>query len=235
MWNRDAQNGHGWRIVIVFLVVGCTVFSLFAAVPIHSIILLGELKKSDTGVEIPEESFPSIAERIKRLDVNHEIKRRADFEELVGFYSTYTADHEIAEVIIDEALRNEIPLNLAFALAWRESQYNPWAVSRPNRSGTRDWGLFQLNDGHRRHWTRKDFFDVRKNTRTGLSFLRYCIDEMGSIRGGLAAYNAGVGGVRIYGVPASTKLYIKAIFSYEKKLDLAFTLHTLKNRYSESL
>ena len=57
----------------------------------------------------------------------------------------------------------------------------------------------------------------------------------GSVKGGLAAYNAGVGGVRIYGVPASTKLYVRAILSYEKKLDLAFTIHTLKRRYAESL
>ena len=34
----------------------------------------------------------------------------------------------------------------ALAVAWCESWHRPWVVSKPNSNGSRDWGLFQIND-----------------------------------------------------------------------------------------
>jgi soluble lytic murein transglycosylase-like protein len=159
---------------------------------------------------------------MRRLDINGWVSTRVDPAEAVIFYSRLTGSGRVASVILTEARRLDIPLHLAFALAWKESSYNPNAVSRPNKRGTRDWGLFQLNDGGRREWTEEDFFDVSKNAYSALFYLRYCIHEMGSVDMGLAAYNAGVYGVRKWGAPDSTKRYVRSILAYEQKLDRIF-------------
>lgn len=36
--------------------------------------------------------------------------------------------------------------DLLHAIAWHESNLNPSAISLPNRNGSKDWGLMQIND-----------------------------------------------------------------------------------------
>jgi soluble lytic murein transglycosylase-like protein len=171
-----------------------------------------------------------LEEQLDRLDVNFQAKRLARVDDLIEFYSKYTRNGRIAKVIVEESLRLDISINLAFALAWKESGFNPRAVSPPNRYGTRDWGLFQLNDGYRKDWKKSDFFDINKNTQTALSYLRICTQHMGSTRLGLAAYNAGMHRVQTRGIPPSTRKYIATILSYEKRLELDFALYFMKHR-----
>jgi hypothetical protein len=226
--NDPKKSKPDWRLCVVALVVCSTVFSLFATIPIYPnspFNILGTLSAYKRGTKSSESV---LTKHLTKLDVNYKVKRIQDFNELVQFYSRYTKNDEIAKIVIEESLDLNVPVNIAFALAWRESQFNPRAVSLPNRGGTRDWGLFQLNDGHRKNWTRADFFDIRKNTRSALAFLKLCIKEMGDLELALAAYNAGIHGVRTRGVPTATKKYVNAILSFEKKLDLEFTLFYLK-------
>jgi soluble lytic murein transglycosylase-like protein len=225
------ERSGNWHLLVVFLIIGCIVFSLFAAVPIHSASPFGILSR----VSGLNKADMSHYEHLTNFDVNLQAKRMASYDSLIDFYTTYTRNRTIAETIVQASFSLEIPLNLAFALAWQESRFNPRALSRPNKYGTRDWGLFQLNDGYRKEWTVSDFFDVRKNTYTALLYLRGCIEQMGTTRLGLAAYNAGMHRVQTRGIPPMTRRYIDNILAYERKLDLAFSFYCMKNRDSKSL
>ena len=171
--------------------------------------------------EGPGSVSPSVTGILSGTDVNSWILERDDNSEIIEFYSHFTGSSLVAETIINEAIHSEIPVHLAVSLAWRESAFNPRAVSPPNRSGTRDWGLFQLNDGFRTQWTRDDFFHIQKNTESALEYLKYCIVQTKSIRWGLAAYNAGIHSVITETVPSSTIRHISKILSFETMLDRA--------------
>ncbi len=136
-----------------------------------------------------------------RMQVNHEIVRLVDRDAVLDFYAAYTGDRDVARVILDAALRAEVPVNLAFALGWQESRFDTNAVSGINYYGTRDWGLFQLNDAARPEWRRADFFDIRRNAESAMQYLRLCLGEMGSVDMALAAYNAGIRGRARVGHP----------------------------------
>lgn len=157
-----------------------------------------------------------------RMQVNHAILRLGARSAAAEFYAAFTGSADMARIILDAALRAEVPVNLAFALGWQESRFDAQAVSGRNYYGTRDWGLFQLNDGSRPGWKREDFFDMARNAEHALQYLRLCLAEMGSVEMALAAYNAGISGVREWGVPRSTRAYIRAISAYEQELDRRF-------------
>jgi soluble lytic murein transglycosylase-like protein len=136
------------------------------------------------------------------------------------FYDSYTKRREISEAILQIAIEKNVPVNLAFAVAYTESEFNPNAVnSRRNSDGTKDWGLFQLNDGYRESWSRADFFNIRANAREGITFLKTCLETYDGIVA-IAAYNRGISGVRS-GVSMATLLYVNKVQSFEKALDRA--------------
>ena len=162
------------------------------------------------------------SEAPRRMQVNHAIVRLVERVAVLDFYAGYTGCRGVARTILEAALRAEVPVNLAFALGWQESRFDATAVSGANLYGTRDWGLFQLNDGARPHWKRDDFFNVRRNAESAMQYLRLCLGEMESVELALAAYNAGIRGVREWGIPQSTRAYTRAIIAYERQLDRAF-------------
>ena len=155
-----------------------------------------------------------------RHDVNAVIEELG-VSQVVTFFNQYTNDTFVSVVIIQEAMERQIPVNVAFSLAWRESQFNTFNVSPKNRNGSRDWGLFQLNDTYYK-WSRDEFFDIEKNVAAGVAHLEYCLDEMEDIQLALAAYNAGVHGVRTYGIPASTERHVNVILEYEDQINREF-------------
>ena len=162
-----------WRLYVVILVVCSTVFSLFATIPIYPDITQGIMRGLSAYKRDATSRETDLIKQLLKLDVNYKLRYLQKLGELVNFYSLYTNSREIAQVIIEESLEQNLPINIAFALAWRESQFNPRAISPPNRGGSIDWGLFQLNDGHRQDWTRSEFFNIRKNAHAALVFLKY--------------------------------------------------------------
>lgn len=142
--------------------------------------------------------------------------------ELLTFYSRYTNDWIISRKIIEYSIELDVPLHLSFAIAWHESRFNPSAISSPNRNGSRDWGLFQLNDSYR-NWTRNQFLDVSLNAREGISHFKWCHDHLeGDIIAALQAYNAGMSRVIEGRAPESTLQYVENILNYEAILDEAW-------------
>lgn len=138
--------------------------------------------------------------------------------ELMTFYSQYTNNWIISQEIIKRSIENEVPIHISFAIAWHESRFNPQAISQPNRDGSRDWGLFQLNDSYR-NWTQNHFFDIKLNTEEGIRYYKWCYDQTGNIISALQAYNAGLSRVLANRAPSSTLRYVDSVLNYESMLD----------------
>ena len=124
-------------------------------------------------------------------------------------------------MLLAEADNNDIPLSLAFALAYAESGYNVKAVNK-NSNTTTDRGLFQLNSNTFPNLTEADFFDPYVSAKYGMSHLRFCINTAGNEVSALAMYNAGTGRVRSNKTPQVTLNYIGKIMSYQKMLEELF-------------
>lgn len=206
------------------LVLAAAVAVVVITVTLDAHELLPDLGSRAAGAERPPAARGQAlrSEPPHRMQVNHAIVRLGGRADAVDFYAGYTGSRDVARVILEAALRAEVPVNLAFALGWQESRFDVRAVSGFNFYGTRDWGLFQLNDGARPGWRHEDFFDAARNAEVALQYLRLCLAEMESVELALAAYNAGIRGVREWGIPRSTRAYIRAIDGYERELDRRF-------------
>ena len=137
------------------------------------------------------------------------------------FYSCFTHNKDVALAILSEADKNDIPLPLAFALAYTESHYNPEAVNS-NSNNTTDRGLFQLNSSSFPTLTEADFFDPYISAKYGMSHLKFCLNSAGNEVSALAMYNAGTGRVRSNKTPQSTLNYVGKIMTYQKMLESLF-------------
>lgn len=142
------------------------------------------------------------------------------------FYLHVTGNRETAMAILEEAEKNDIPLSLAFALAYTESRYNTNAVNR-NRNASIDRGLFQLNNRSFPQLKEADFFDPAVSAKYGMSHLRFCMNIAGNEVVALAMYNAGTNKVRADNTPQSTLNYVGKIKAYQEKLDRLFSEEVL--------
>lgn len=95
----------------------------------------------------------------------------------------------IKKLIVEEARRQGIPEYLALAVAAHESGFNNIAVSPQNTDGSRDHGVFQLNDKYHKL---KDVYDPMENIRYGIGMLKAGLKKNnGDIAKTLSDYNAG--------------------------------------------
>ena len=97
----------------------------------------------------------------------------------------------IVAIIIALATEYDIPPAFALAIVAVESEFNPRAVSPLNRNGTRDWGLFQINDAY---FPTDRWYDPYVNAQQGIRHIRWLMDHpWTSTWWSVAlAYNAGV-------------------------------------------
>lgn len=137
------------------------------------------------------------------------------------FYLHVTGSRETALAILEEAEKNNIPLSLAFALAYTESRYNVKALN-VNTNASIDRGLFQLNNRSFPQLKEDDFYDPAVSAKYGMSHLRFCLNVAGNEVTALAMYNAGTNKVRANNTPASTLRYVGKIMAYREKLDKLF-------------
>ncbi len=139
---------------------------------------------------------------------------------VVEFYTRLTGNPEVSDAVLRNADKNDIPLALAFALAWGESRYNPRAVNK--NMITIDRGLFQLNSKTFPHLSPAEYFSPKTNAEYGLSHFRWCLQEGKNEIVAIAIYNAGKGRVEKGGTPRSTLDHINNIIDYRAKLEENF-------------
>jgi soluble lytic murein transglycosylase-like protein len=93
----------------------------------------------------------------------------------------------LAEIIRDASAQYGVDPNLIASVAFKESRYNPRAVSRIGAEG-----IMQLKPKTARHLGVADSFDARQNVFGGVKYLRKLLDQFdGNVDYALAAYNAG--------------------------------------------
>lgn len=171
----------------------------------------------DNVQELYTETIEEKTKYLARNDINSEIAK--DVNRYIHFYAQYTKDEEVARVIIEKAIENEVPVNLAFSIAWKESSFNPMGWNK-NYNGSIDRGLFQLNDSYRQDWTKEEFYDIHLNANEGTRYISEMIKlNDGNFIYALYCYNAGPGKVRQQGIiPDRTKVYAEEILEYEDML-----------------
>jgi soluble lytic murein transglycosylase-like protein len=143
---------------------------------------------------------------------------------VVRYLDQLTGSPKITDIILRNASNNDIPVSLAFSLAFAESSYKPNAVN--SNSSSIDRGLFQLNSKSFPHLVEKDFFDPEINAKHGLAYLAKSIKLGGNEIVGLAMYNAGRGRVTGNGTPKMTLDYISKIIDYKEVID-AFIMDSM--------
>lgn len=95
--------------------------------------------------------------------------------------------HYLAEIINEAAATYRVDPNLIACVAFKESRYNPRAVSHVGAEG-----IMQLKPKTARHLGVMNSFDPRQNIFGGVKYLRALLDQFdGNVDYALAAYNAG--------------------------------------------
>jgi len=187
--------------------------------------------------EDPEDSNFFLAVTERGPDPIMEYYRRGEYKGwVIEFFTDICSSREIAQVILQNTDVYDVSAALAFALCWEESRFNPRAVSKPNRDGSIDRGLFQLNNRSFPDLDMYAFFNVQHNARYGISHLKYCLDFGGSEVSALAMYNAGAGRVASTGAPSVTLNYISRILENKSKIESRFHTMLIKEeekRYNE--
>jgi len=136
----------------------------------------------------------------------------------IEYYSKLYSDkemirQEIAKAIIEKAIKHNIPVNLAFSLAYAESSYNVRSMNYENANGTFDFGLFQLNSQYFEYNKKNMEFAV--NADKALEFLFDLYARYGSYDLALIHYNAG----KIQRFNPLTERHLKRIWEKEKELN----------------
>jgi len=153
-------------------------------------------------------------------------RNSATRDKVVAFYTTLAGSPEIARIVARVASRYNVPLSLAFALAWKESKFVPTAVNYNGNSVDR--GLYQLNSLSFPGVSPKEFFDPAINAEKGLGYLSQCLKTGGNEVVGLAMYNAGMSRVYQDGTPRVTLDYISTILKYQDAVITEFHDKLLK-------
>ncbi len=148
-------------------------------------------------------------------------------DKVVSFYADLAGSPKLATTILQVASKEDVPLSLAFALAWKESNFSPTAVNF--NGGSVDRGLFQLNSLSFPNLAPAAFFDPRQNAEKGLSYLSECLKDGGNEIVGLAMYNAGMARVVENGTPRETLDYISTILNYQSAVEAQFETAMLKS------
>ena len=143
---------------------------------------------------------------------------------VVDYFTEICGSAAVADTILSNAAENEISVSLAFALAWKESNFKP-AARNMNTNGSVDRGLFQLNSRYFKFQKEEDVYNFRVNTERGLKHLSYCLKRGGSEVVALAMYNAGGSAVTNGNTPLRTLNYIQKILNYRDELEEGLEKH----------
>lgn len=215
-----------------------TKFLIFAVLTLVCVLLVQKIffqqptveTVAEEPIEIPELSVQLSPADFQKTAVNFAkeadkgllfYRDEATRDSVIWFYSHIVESENIASVILENADKNDIPVALAFSLAYVESRYKPRAINR-NKNKSIDRGLFQLNNRTFPDLEENDFFDPAINAKMGLSHLRFCLDTAGNEITALAMYNAGTTKVKRGETPKVTLDYVSKIMSYRSGLESLF-------------
>jgi len=116
-------------------------------------------------------------------------------------YYNVPLERHLQEFLWYQSKQREVPFELALAVMHYESTFRYWVRGGPNRNGTFDYGLMQINQvNHERLRQRlgiTDFLCPYDNIIAGVYILAEALSAgNGCWHRGLMAYNMGIGGMR---------------------------------------
>lgn len=198
---------------------------------LSSFVLASSDKKEDLeAIEYIRTDFSNLYSKLEnddnpfvvRYDINKYIEENLN-SDIIHFYNQFTRNDSVSRSIIEESLRNNVPIHISFSVAFTESRFNPRAINTSNSNNSRDYGLFQLNNRYH-HLPHDEYFNVSSNTRMGIEYLRDMIEYSNNdVIIAIKAYNAGPTRVFSRGdIPESTYEYAEKILSYEDMLNVVF-------------
>lgn len=212
---------HIENLAIVFLVFTSILFALafslqivitkkvtdsFSTVQRNTVVL----NKDTTPVALMDKD---ISIQISAI-LSSEVKAKDFYEFLNGI----TGEQAISEAITLNSLKYNVPLSLSLSMAWVESRFYAKAINgHQNTNGTKDWGLFQVNDVNiPDNWTLSDKLDVNKNSDLAIEHiaeLRNLYDNNDVFV--ITAYNSGKTGIKD-GVNYDALLRLSNVTAYMK-------------------
>ena len=156
--------------------------------------------------------LPDPVSALYREDISHAA--------VVEFFTQVAGNRAIAEAILFHAARRRVPIALVFAIVHTESRFDPTAVNANPTSVDR--GLMQLNSRTFRELTSADFFDPDTNVFHGVDFLVWCLKHNDTVMNAVATYNAGLTRVRAGRIPASTRVYMRRVRTFQRATTARF-------------
>lgn len=216
--------------------------AVFFLIFVHSSFSKSEVKEDTSGVYTVDVMKPASIEVPSHKDVsdiaNTYLKYSPDpitslYNENVTrslvrkFFLNKTKSEKITDTILFYAEQENIPIGIAFSLAFVESSFRP-TVENVNKNASRDLGLFQLNTNTFRYMKKEDFFHLDTNVKAGIGYLKFAFSLDPDPKIALAIYNAGPSRPLRGIIPDSTQKYIKKILAYSKKLEAEFSYYMRK-------
>jgi hypothetical protein len=137
----------------------------------------------------------------------------------------------IAQTLIDECNRKQVPIALALAVMEQESHFNPNAKSHAGARGLMQIMRTTYKD-ITKHTNYDALYDPKVNIRIGVAILADYIKQFGNLEDGLRAYNVGPGRLmgylhdscankyRVAGsctLPKETKDYVPGVLAFFQK------------------
>lgn len=107
----------------------------------------------------------------------------------------YTPE-QISACIAKSSAKYQVHPHVVYAIAKWESNFNPGALSKPNKDGSTDHGIMQINDWWLnkvlwKHGIKKaDLYDACYNIEIGTWILAQCIQQYGQTWRAVGCYNA---------------------------------------------
>jgi hypothetical protein len=146
---------------------------------------------------------------------------------VIDYFCRLVGSDEVALSILYHADRENVPLILAFSLAYVESKYQAVAVNV--NDGSVDRGIFQLNNLSFPSLSVGDFFHPETNIAYGIDHLRWCLDISRDEKRAIEIYNAGLSRVSEGQIPATTREYAYRIMRFERELSRDFRNYIQRN------
>lgn len=191
--------------LIVFFTGVITGFLLLKAVA-EPIVIVDEIFLKEDRIVLVRENY------LTRIEINEIIIQNK--EKYLKSYLEIVNNKEIVNVILLEALEKEVPVNIAFAMAFVESSFNSNAVN--GNSSSYDYGLFQLNT---KSFPNADYFDIKENTKIALSYFNELFRKTGSWEIAVIFYNSGY---RRTHAPVSSLEHMEKVLKKEREYDNIF-------------
>ena len=188
--------------------------------------LFGDGLRGEIYQSMLEEKLSEVLARRRQLGIADLIERQLSRQFLPSTeltpkpVSPATLDPQQRQKLVERAAQaSQLPAPLIYAVIEQESAGNPQAVSSKGAKG-----LMQLMDATASMLNVQNVFDPMENVLAGSRYLKQLLDEFGSLELALAAYNAGPGAVRRYGMTIppypETQNYVKRILQRLKDYNL---------------